>query len=287
MSHDFDVISPQTVDALLEAIAASQDKHFRFGAGGTDLLLELKRNPQENLIVVNLAQMEDQAFRSIVKEEYGWHIGALVTAAEILDNSELKNEYPTLWEATHSLASMQIRQVATVGGNLCTASPSGDIACALLALQASCEILNTKGEVRRVSIREFATGVRQTVIQRDEVLRSVLVPYNVSNSLYSGFIKVGSRRSMDCSVVSLAYHFQKDDSERIRTAGIAIGAVAPTIMYTESACSFLIGRSGLLDSERDEFAKLVSACASPISDIRASAWYRQEVLYNISKGLLE
>lgn len=287
MSHNFEVISPQTADELLETIAANQDNHFRFGAGGTDLMMELKRNPEENLTVVNLAQMQDETFQCITKIDDGWRVGALVTAAEILDNEELKTNYYCLWEAAHNLASMQIRQVATVGGNLCTASPSGDIGCALVALQVQCEIINTNGEVRSVPIAEFFTGVRQTVIQKDEVLRSVVIPFNDNDHLQSGFIKVGTRLSMECSVVSLAYHIQKDESGTIQQAGIAIGSVAPTIKYTSSACEFIIGKSKLNEDERKKFATLISEYASPISDVRASAWYREQVLFNISNGLLE
>ena len=103
----------------------------------------------------------------------------------------------------------------------------------------------------------------------------------------SGFIKVGTRLSMECSVVALAFHIQKDDSGTIQHAGIAIGSVAPTIKFTDSACNYLNGKSELNQVEREEFAKLVSKYASPISDVRASAWYREEVLFNISKGLME
>ena len=287
MSFDFQVISPQTSEELLEAIAANQDNHFRFGAGGTDLQLELKRNPENNLTVVNLAQVQDDAFRSISKTTNGYRIGALTTAAEILDNKELKNEYFTLWDAANNLASSQIRHVATVGGNLCTASPSGDIACALVALKADCEILNTKGDVRSVPITEFLVNVRQTALKKDEVLRSVVINNNLTTDRYSGFIKVGTRLSMECSVVSLAYHIQKDSNGTIQDAGISIGSVAPTIKFTETACNFLNEKSKLTEDERSEFAKLVSEYASPISDVRASAWYRAEVLFNISKGLLE
>lgn len=92
---------------------------------------------------------------------------------------------------------------------------------------------------------------------------------------------------MECSVVALAYHLQKDDSGAIQQSGIAIGSVAPTIKFTDSACEFLIRKKELSEAEREEFAKLVSEYASPISDVRASAWYREEVLYNISKGLFE
>ncbi len=287
MSLDFQVISPQTAEELLEAIGANQENHFRFGAGGTDLQLELKRNPEKDLTVVNLAQMQDDTFRSISKTEGGYRIGALVTAAEILDDEQLKGEYYTLWDAANNLASSQIRQVATVGGNLCTASPSGDIACAMVALKATCEILNTNGDVRSVPITDFFLNVRKTALKKDEVLRSVTIPFNSTNSLFSGFVKVGTRLSMECSVVALAYHLQRDDNGIIKEAGIAIGSVAPTIKFTDTACDFMKGRSQLTEGDRNDFAKLVSEYASPISDVRASAWYREEVLFNISKGLME
>ncbi len=287
MSFDFQIISPQTSEELLEAIEAHQEKHFRFGAGGTDLQLELKRRPEKDLTVVNLAQMQDDTFTSISKTDTGYRIGALTTATEILDNEELKSEYFTLWDAANNLASSQIRQVATVGGNLCTASPSGDIACALVALKATCEILNTKGHVRSVPIADFFLNVRKTVLEKDEVLRSVVVPFNSTNDLFSGFVKVGTRLSMECSVVALAYHLQRDENGNMQETGIAIGSVAPTIKFTEKACVFLFGKSQLTEDDRNEFAKLVMEYASPISDVRASAWYREEVLFNISNGLLE
>ena len=196
-----------------------------------------------------------------------------------------------LHEAALSLASTQIRQVATLGGNLCTASPSGDLACALAALQTDCEVLSTNGKTRRVNINDFFTGVRKTVLKKNEVLYSVLIPANQKNSknIFSGFIKIGTRRSMECSVVSLAYHIQIDKTGNIIKAGVAIGASAPTVRFTESACAFLLGKNfkNISKKDKETFAELVLSYASPISDIRATAWYRKEVLFNISKSIFE
>jgi xanthine dehydrogenase FAD-binding subunit len=284
---DFDVITPKTKNELLETIAENQQKHYRFGAGCTDLLMELKRQPEENLTVINLAQMHDDDFISINISGEEMRIGSLATAAEILKNPEIKKMFPVLHESAYNLASMQIRETATIGGNICTASPSGDMACALMALQAKCEILNTNGDLRSVPMVGFFTGVRQTVLQKDEVLQSITIPLNSFNTIQSGFIKIGTRLSMECSVVSLAYHIQKDESGKIQQAGIAIGSVAPTIKFTDKACDFLIGKTGLNEIEREEFAGKVMKYASPISDIRATDWYRKEVLFNICKGIFE
>jgi CO/xanthine dehydrogenase FAD-binding subunit len=130
--------------------------------------------------------------------------------------------------------------------------------------------------------------VRKNVLKKDEVLRSIFISSNKNNNkIYSEFIKIGTRRSMECAVVSLAYHIQANDNDKITHAGIAIGSVAPTIKFVKTACEYLIGKtlSSIGESETNKFAAKVVEYASPISDIRASAWYRKEVLYNISKSI--
>jgi CO/xanthine dehydrogenase FAD-binding subunit len=142
---NFNVITPETTDHLLEVIAEFQGKKFRFGAGYTDLILELKHQPDADLTVINLANLHDEQFTSVTKTEDGIRLGALVTANRILSDKELQGQFPVLWKSAEELASRQIRQVATIGGNLCTASPAGDIVAALVALEAQCEILSASG----------------------------------------------------------------------------------------------------------------------------------------------
>jgi len=286
----FNVVSPVNTKELFGLISANHDRNFRFGAGYTDLLIELKKQSDQDLTVINLAQLADDNFTSISETADGFRIGALVTAKCITLDKDLLANYNVLTDAASQLASGQIRQVATVGGNICTASPAGDIACALVALKANCEVLNSEGVLRVVPIEDFSTGVRTTALRTDEVLRSIVIPSNdVKNRIYSKFIKIGTRRSMECSVVSLAYHIQTDDDSIIVNAGIAIGSVAPTIMFVKSACDYLIGKdfSSISSSETEEFSSKVIEYASPISDIRASAWYRSEVLANIAKSIFE
>jgi CO/xanthine dehydrogenase FAD-binding subunit len=285
----FKVLSPKTAQDLLRAIQDLQGKIFRFGAGGTDLYLEIKKNPPEDLTVVNLGQLSDESFHSISASDDGIRIGALVAAHRIASDADLKKRFPVLAEAAFRHGSRQIRQVATVGGNLCTASPAGDMACALVALGVKCEIMSAKGTVRTIPIDQFFKGVRKTDLQPDEVLRAVIVPAEHTGKAHSGFLKVGTRRSMECAVISLAYHIPLDESDRIAHAGIAIGSAAPTIKYVTSACDFVIGKQiqSFGGSDCESFAEKVVEYASPISDIRGSAWYRKEVLYNISKSIFE
>ena len=287
---NFNVITPLTTKELLKTITENQDINFRFGAGCTDLLVELKKEPVEGLTVINLTQLTDDHFTSITSTNEGIRIGALATAHRIASNADLRNQFPVLFEAANKHGSRQVRQVATIGGNLCTASPAGDMACALVALEAHCEILSTNESVRTIPIGHFFTDVRKTDLKKDEILRSIVIPpMNGAHKAYSGFIKVGIRRSMECAVVSLAYHIQADEDDIITHAGIAIGSAAPTIKFTTSACEYLIGKklSEIGASESEEFAAKVLEYASPISDIRGSAWYRKQVLFNISKSIFE
>ncbi|MDP8240916.1 MAG: FAD binding domain-containing protein [Candidatus Hatepunaea meridiana] len=287
---NFNITTPETTQELLAQISKHQENNFRFGAGYTDLLLELKKQPDEDLTVINLAQLNDEHFTSISELDDGIRVGTLVTANRITYNEVLEKRYPVLYEAASKLASRQIRQVATIGGNLCTASPAGDIACALVALEARCEMLKTDGTVIVVPIDDFFVGVKKNCLLKNEILRSIIIPSNSENSkLYSGFIKVGTRCSMEIAVVSLAYHIQSDENGKITKAGVAIGSVAPTIKFAKSASEYLIGRSytSIGTSKAEEFATKVLEYTLPISDIRASAWYRKEALFNISKSIFE
>jgi len=286
---EFEVISPKTTIELLTAMDQLQDKNHRFGAGYTDLINDLNNNPPQHLTVINLGHLEDDSFKSITITDKGVRIGSLVTAAQLLENKIIKNIFPVLWEATNSVASGQIRACATIGGNICQASPSGDMSCAFVALQAVCEIVDSSNNIREEKITDFFQGVKKTSLKKNEIVKSVFIPTNLSQKIKSGYLKVGARLSMEIAVASIAYHFQLDEKNNISNAGFAIGAVAPTIKFAHDACDFLIGKSIDTFNENDtsEFASLVKKYAKPISDVRASAWYREEVLVNLSKTIFE
>lgn len=288
---NFEMEIPKTTEELLSVVKKHRNEKFRFGAGCTDLLMELKKKPEDDLLVINLSSVRDNEFTGISKKAKEFRIGAMATAHKIVVNEALRDQFPVLHEAAYNLASTQIRQVATIGGNICTASPSGDVACALVALNSSCEALDMNGKKRTVPLRQFFIGVRKTVLKKTDVLHSVTIPVNEKKckQLVSRFIKIGTRRSMECSVVSLACHVQLDDQGIVINAGIAIGASAPTIRSADTASDFLIGKkiARLSEKDRTEFAERILSYASPISDVRATAWYRKEVLFNISKTLFD
>jgi aerobic carbon-monoxide dehydrogenase medium subunit len=286
---DFEVITPKTKGELLAAITENQGKKFKFGAGYTDLINQFKLRPEEDLTIINIAQIREESFRDISEKDGSYELGALVTASDIVNSKMIRKEFPVLHQAASSVASVQIRNTATIGGNICNASPAADMSGALVALQASCHILNAKGEIREEPLVSFIRGVGQTSLGSNEILKSISIPKNTSAILKSGFEKIGTRKSMEISIVFLGYHFQLSGDGIIEKAGISCGAVAPVIPFAGNACDYLRGKPihELSEFEKEEFANKVLEYASPISDIRASAWYRKEVLYNISKEIFE
>ncbi|NUM31501.1 MAG: FAD binding domain-containing protein [Bacteroidetes bacterium] len=288
---NFNIEIPHSIDELVLTLNKFKNKNYRIGAGCTDLLMELKNNSASNLTIINISQVDDFNFNNVKLSNGNVDIGANTTAFKICENENILENYKTLHEAALNLASAQIRQVATIGGNICTASPSGDLICALMALKAQLYIKNSLGENREISILDFYKGVRKTDLKHGEFLSHLSLNSNNKNAFKtkSGFIKIGTRKSMECSVVSLAYHIQIDKKGNIIETGLAFGASAPIVKYATRACDFLIGKKidSLSKTEIDTFAKLVVEYASPIDDIRATAWYRKQVLFNISKSILE
>lgn len=284
---DFEVINTTTPEELLKAIAANQNNNFRIGAGFTDLINQLKKQNTADLTIINMAQLKEEAYTQIVEEEGGLRIGALATASDIVGNNYIRENYPVLHQAASKLACTQIRNVATLGGNICNVSPSGDMTAALIALKATCHIVDCNGGERTQLLSDLIIGLKKTTLTKSEIIKNITIPKNSGTSIKSGYEKVGSRKSMEIAIVSLGYHLQLDGDGTITDAGVSCGAVAPTIPFTASACEFIIGKNinDISDGDKEEFANKVMEYASPISDVRASDWYRKEVLFNLSQTI--
>ncbi|MCB0483788.1 MAG: FAD binding domain-containing protein [Flavobacteriales bacterium] len=282
-----EIISPVTTPELLSALGELQGQSFRMAAGCTDLLPELRKIGSTFPVLLNLASVTDENFSGILCDDDAIYIGGRATAHQIMCHVEIQKKFPVLSESATQLASTQIRQVATVGGNLCTASPSGDISCALMALEAEIELLSAAGTKRVVPIRSFFTGVRRTAMQPDELVYRVILKRSRLQPALSTFVKVGTRRSMECSVVSLSAHIATDANGVILSSGIAVGASAPTIVFCSAASDIISGKA-LEEFTPELCAKVATAIiepTAPITDLRASAWYRKQALYNISEAV--
>lgn len=288
MIMDFEVVSPKNKSELLNVINDNLDGNFRISAGFTDLYNQLKKSGSEGVTIINLTQLNEPELKSIHIGDSEIRIGTLVTAADIVDHAFIKVNFPVLHMAASKLASLQIRNVATIGGNICNVSPSGDMTAAMITLQAVCHVIDSEGNERSEPLISFIRGLKKTSLEKNEIIQYVTIPKNIHSKIYSGYEKVGARKSMEIAIVSLGYHFQLNDEGIIQEAGISCGAVAPVIPFATDACSFLIGKKldELSDADKNTFADLVVAYANPISDIRASAWYRTEVLKNLACAIL-
>jgi carbon-monoxide dehydrogenase medium subunit len=191
---------------------------------------------------------------------------------------------PLLAQAATKLGSIQVRCRATLGGNLCNASPSADTAPALLAVDAKASISGKRG-TRVVDLDKFFLGPAETVLGEGEILTGLKIPLTRARQ-GSVYYKLSTRRAMDLAFVGVAVLLELDGDDRIDKARIALGAVAPTPIRVTSAEKLLEGRVFSLEAAR-ESAALAARLCEPISDIRASAEYRREMVRELcEQGLL-
>jgi xanthine dehydrogenase FAD-binding subunit len=255
-------------------------------AGGTDLMPQSRAGrvrPAATLL--NIRRVE--GLDTITLDGAALVLGSLVTIAKLQRNALVRQHAPMLLEAADRFASQQIRNSATLGGNLCNASPAGDMLPALLALDAELELasLPDGGAVskRRVPMDGFFTGPGRTQRAANELLTAVRVP--LAGALVTGFYKAGTRPALDISTIAIAFAARRDGEGRLHGVRLALGAVGPTPLRARRAEALLEGQT--LDAALAEAAAQAAADeAQPIDDVRASAWYRKELLKNMTRRML-
>lgn len=246
---------PKSID---EYFAISEEK-FTLLAGGTDLIPRYERGQNLPAAIIDLKILPD--FTGIKKVGNNIEIGAGTTIEELKKNDLIKKHFNALFQSTTDFGSVQIRNRATIGGNICNASPAGDTLPALYAFNAKLLLGNKTGE-RTIPIEEFILGPGQTAINTGEILQAVILPLSNSNSI---FYKLGLREAMAISVINFAIVY---DENKLT---ITLGAVAPTI----------IKLTGLENNNIDHILEMVDGAISPIDDIRATALYRRKALKNM------
>ncbi len=243
-------------------------------AGGTDLLVQMKQRlvlPQKLINLLNLSGL-----RRIEIDGESLRIGALARHADLESSALLKDGWKLLALAAHKIGSPQIRHLGTLGGNLCNASPSADTASPLLVLEAKVCLTSRRGE-RRLPLESFFIGPGQTVLGDDEMLKEIIIPKPPANSSFS-YLKLGRRKSMDLALVSAAVLLTVDRKrEKFEEVRIALGSVSPTPIRIRETERVLEGKP--IDEHMIHHAaeRAQNEC-QPISDIRASAEYRREMI---------
>jgi CO/xanthine dehydrogenase FAD-binding subunit len=276
----FDLAVPGSVDDCLKVLAGNA-AGAKLLAGGTDLLPQMKNGLLKPAWVVDLSGVAE--LRTLGAGDGGeLRIGAAVTARELELDSRVRARYASIAESGALVGSVQVRNLATVGGNLCNAAPSADMAPPLIALDAVAVIAGPKGR-RRVPLAEFFTGVRRTVLGADELLVELTVPDPGPRS-GGNYLRHTPRRELDIAVVGVASQLTLADGKCAK-ARIALAAVAPTPVRAPAAERALEGQAVTPDLI-ERAAGLAVEVARPIDDQRGSIEFRRHLVRVLTRRTL-
>lgn len=276
------VLFPRTRAELFQTLA---EPGARVLAGGTDLLVRLRSGRETAAALVSLDKIPELRGISETGGEglgRGLRLGATTTHTELLAHPLVRARLPMLAQALSELGSPPIRNMGTLGGNTCTASPAGDTLPPLMALGAEVELASARPHgagTRRLPLAEFITGPGRTALAPGEVLAAVHVPLPGAGWMQH-FEKVGRRNALAVAVVSLAALLRTERGGTVAEARLAWGSVGPTVWRCPEAEAVLVGRRLSLTA-LGEAAAVVRARVKPMDDVRASADYRRTVAGNL------
>jgi CO/xanthine dehydrogenase FAD-binding subunit len=270
--------------SLAQALAALRDAgpNARILAGGTDLMVEMESGRTRPDSVVDVWRVDE--LRSIREAHGELEVGALATCTDLLASEPVARFADILVEAARTVGAVQIRNRATIGGNLGTASPAADLNPVLFALGARVRLQSTRG-VREIAVESFVKGYRTTERAADELITVVVLPKRPASE-HRFFRKVGTRRAQSISkvVVASAIAF---DGGRPSAARVAAGSVADRTLLFAALARDLVNGGLPTDARRAEFCRAhVDQAAAPRDDVRSTARYRRFVLVRILDELL-
>jgi xanthine dehydrogenase iron-sulfur cluster and FAD-binding subunit A len=261
-----------SVDEVLQLLGEYRER-ARLIAGGTDILIELERKLRPGVdVLIDISRIPD--LDKITLEDSHIILGALVTHNQVVASELLRQYALPLVQAAWEVGAPQIRNRATIAGNLITASSANDTISPLLALDAIVTLRSAAGE-RQVALGEFYSGYRSTVMRPEEMLTAIRFPALTQNER-GVFLKLGLRRAQAISVVN-ATVVVGFEGHTVAKAAIALGSVAATVIRVPEAERALIGKTLTKESIR-EAAKIASAAPTPIDDVRSTAEYRVEMI---------
>ena len=252
-------------------------------AGGTDLVVQMRhgrRSLDRVLDIKRIPELRCMAYDG----EAGLTIGAAMTCAEIGENPDVRTRYPGLLDGVSIIGGTAIQGRATIGGNLCNASPSGDAIPPLIVLRATCNIAGPDGK-RSLPVEDFCIAPGQTALQKGELLVSLHLPPPAPHA-GARYLRFTPRGEMDIAVAGVgAWVALNDDHSRIEAARIALGAVAPTPLLVQSADAVLVGQSPTKET-LSEAAHMAQEVASPIDDVRGGTAQRRHLVGVLVKRAL-
>ena len=263
--------APETLDAAV-ALLAGTDGVGRVLAGGTDLLVQMRSDMIAPDLVVDIKKIPET--RAVTSEDGGFRVGAAVAGAELDEHPEFGKVWPGVLEGFELIGSTQIQGRASMGGNLCNASPAADSVPALIAAGATVRIAGPNG-TRDIPVEEVPAGPGKTTLAKGEIVVSFFFPKRPPHSS-DAYLRFIPRTEMDIAVVGAGVSLTLDDSGTVTDARVSLGAVAPTALLVPDAAKALIG-SKLDDAALEKAAAAASAACKPIDDKRGTIEYRTKV----------
>lgn len=271
----FSYVSPNSIGDALSLLKdhAAAGTRVQVLAGGTDMLVQLQSLDRTPRAIVDIKALPETNELRIDAEQI--IIGSAVASALLNEHAELKALFPGLLEAADLIGSTQIQGRASIGGNLCTASPAGDSIPALIANGAICLIGSSAGN-RELPVEDFVVGVQRNALQPGELLLALRLPRPAPRTA-DAYLRFTPRSEMDIAVASCGVRLTFDAAGTCVDARVGIGAVAPTALLVSAAADALIG-SKLEPAALDAAAAACSAAASPITDKRGTVEFRKRVV---------
>jgi len=269
----FEYFRPKSLEEALSLSARFGDKG-RFMAGGTEVINEIRGGRSKPEQIIDIKQVP--GIGAITPTANGLILGPLTRIRDIEKSDYLQKYYPALSNAAGSMASTQVRNKATVGGNICRASPSADMIPPLLALSSTLKIMGINTE-KTVPLNEFLVGPGRTIIKPGEIMTEIHVPGLPPYSACT-YIKLSPRKQMDLAIVGVAITITTDASvSRCSYIKIALGAVSPTAVLAAKAAQLLTGNL-LTDAVIAQAADMAATECKPVTDVRSSDWYRRKMV---------
>ena len=276
-----DYFEPKTVNEAL-SLLTKYGEQAKVIAGGTDVMVDIKYKEEPGCLV-NIKKIP--GLGAIQENGGSLRVGSLVTIREIETNSIVRERLPVFWEACHQFASLQIRNTATVGGNICRASPSGETLAPLLVLEAKGKLAFAGGE-KTEPFASFFQGPGKSSVGATGLLTEVEIPYPPAGSK-SIYLKHAVRGAMDIAMVGVAVLVAPDAAKNnLQDVRIGLGAVAPTPIRATKTEAMLRGKP-LTAALLKQAATMAASESSPISDQRSSAEYRRWIVEALTRRGLE
>lgn len=270
----FEYHEPQSL-AEVTSLLAAHGEAARVLAGGTDLLVQMRKGRHQPRHLLNIKTVPGLDQISVAEDCV--EIGAAVTLHDAEKFLSAYPEYGVLCQAMHSVASCQIRNRATLAGNVCNASPAADTMPALVVLSANVKIHGTHGD-RLVPVERFLTGPGRTVLLTGEVVSAIVLP-RINGGARGVFLRKARRPSLDLATANVAVYVAGGSYR------IALGAVGPTVIRVREA-ERLLARQGLTTSSVAEAARFARLAARPITDVRGSDEYRFDLVAALTEQAL-